>query len=633
MADRRRNTLILVGRLRPGVTQEAAAPALKALAAGLEREYPAESHNQTILTHKLSRSSISTNPQSDSEVYTPFTVLMGMAIIVLVIASLNLANMMLARGTARRKETAMRLALGAGRGQIVRQLLTEGALLALAGGVVGLLLGYSGASLLVRSLVPLSPVPIAFDPSPDVRVVLATLAFCALTTVVFALGPAWKLSRTDVMAQIKQQEGERVGGGWRRAFGARNLLVASQIALSLGLLTAAGLFTRGALEAGRADPGYRFEGQLVASLDASLGGYDEARGREAYQRLLDRLRALPGVRAASLSSTVAFGGFTEGTTVLKAGEGMRDGRAAGTGVVTYTIGNDYFRTLGVPVLRGRDFTTAEVANTGKPAIVIIDEPLARALFPGQEPVGQHIRFARDEEALPVQAAGVVANARREANTMEIVGVVGGLRHDLFDRAPVAHVYLPFGGAYRTTGHFHVALASPGRGSEAAVLQAIRREITTLDSRLPVLAIQTLERHRATSILYWIVKAGANVFSVFGVVAAFLAVVGLYAVKAYVVSRRTREIGIRMALGSTHLGVIWLVLREGVGLTAVGLGIGILIALGIGQLVGSMLYRVSPYDPQVLGLSALLLAGAALVACYLPARRATSVTPMKALRTE
>jgi predicted permease len=435
------------------------------------------------------------------------------------------------------------------------------------------------------------------------------------------------------MAPIKQQEGERAGGGWRRAFGARNLLVASQIALSLGLLTAAGLFTRGALEAGNADPGYRFEGQLVASLDASLGGYDEVRGREVYQRLLDRLRGLPGVRAASLSSTVAFGGFTEGTTVLRAGDGMRDGRAAGTGVVTYAISTDYFRTLEVPILRGRDFTRAEIANTARPAIVIIDEPLARALFPGQEPVGQHIRFARDEEALPVQAAGVVANARQEASTMEVVGVVGGLRHDLFDRAPVAHIYLPFGGAYRTTGHFHVALAAPGSGAEAGLLQAIRREITTVDPRLPVLAIQTLDHHRATSILYWIVRAGANVFSVFGVVAAFLAVVGLYAVKAYVVSRRTREIGIRMALGSTYRGVIWLVLREGVGLTAAGLGIGILIALGIGQLVGSMLYRVSPYDPQVLGLSALLLAGAALVACYLPARRATRVVPMKALRTE
>lgn len=636
LADRRRQSLMLAGRLRPGVTQEAAAPALRALSAALEREYPAESRNQLITTHTLSRASVSTEPQDDSDVYAPFSILMGMAVIVLVIASLNLANMMLARGTVRRKEIAMRLALGGGRGRVIRQLLTEGAVLSSAGGVAGLVLGYWGATLLVRSLVPLSPVPIAIDPSPDVRVALATLGFCALTTLVFALGPAWKLSRTDVIAQIKEQEGEPVAGGWRRRFGARNLLVATQLALSLGLLTAAGLFTRGAFEAGRANPGYRFDGQLVASIDASLAGYDETRGRETYGRLLDRLRALPGVRAASLSSTVAFGGFTEGTTVLKAGATAvsRDGRPAGTRVVSYSIGTGYFGTLRIPILRGRDFTEAEAANTDPPAVVIIDEPAARALFPGEEPVGQHIRYARDEEQQPVQGAGVVVDGPAATpRTMMVIGVVTGLRHNLFDRAPVAHLYLPFGGAYRTTAHLHVAIAGAGERAEAAALQAVRREIAGVDERLPVLGLQTLDRHRATSILYWIVRAGANIFLVFGGVAAFLAVVGLYAVKAYVVSRRTREIGIRMALGSSERGVLWLVLREGAGLTAAGLAGGILIALGIGQLVGSMLYRVSPFDPQVLGLAALLLAGAALVASYLPARRATRVAPMQALRTE
>lgn len=530
----------------------------------------------------------------------------------------------------------MRLALGGGRGQVIRQLLTEGGVLSLAGGAVGLVLGYWGASLLVRSLVPLSPVPITFDPTPDGRVVLATLGFCALTTVVFALGPAWRLSRTDVIGQIKEQEGTARATGWKRRLGARNLLVATQIALSLGLLTAAGLFTRGALEAGKADPGYRFDGQLVATVDAGLGGYDDTRGREVYGRLLDRLRATPGVRAASLSSTVAFGGFTEGTTVLEAGAGggARDGRSTGTSVVSYSIGSGYFHTLGIPILRGRDFTDAEAANTAAPAVVIIDEPLARALFPGREPVGQRIRHARDEEALPVEGTGVVAKGQPPApRTMEVVGVVKGLRHDLFDRAPVAHIYLPFAGAYRTTAHFHLAIGGKGDRGEAAAIQAVRREIAAVDEHLPVLDLQTLDRHRANSILYWLVRAGANIFAVFGVVAAFVAVVGLYAVKAYVVSRRTREIGIRMALGSSHRGVMWLILREGVGLTAAGLAGGILIALGIGQVVSSMLYQVSPFDPQVFALSALLLAGAALVACYLPARRATRVVPMRALRTE
>ena len=630
--DRRNRPLILVGRLKPGVTQEAAAPALQALSAALEREYPAESRNQVITTHSLSRTSITTNPQGKSEMYAPLSIMMGMAVIVLIIASLNLANMMLARGTARRKEIAMRLALGGGRGQVVRQLLVEGALLSLTGGVAGLVLGYWSASLLVRSLVPLSPVPIAFDPSPDVRVALATLAFCALTTIVFALGPAWRLSRTDVIAQIKEQEGAPIASAWRRRFGARNVLVATQIALSLGLLTTAGLFTRGAIEAGKADPGYRFDGQLLASVNASLAGYDDVRGRETFARMLDRLRAVPGVRAASIASVVAFAGFSEGERVLKvgSGEGPRDGRASGAGAVSYSIGNDYFRTLGIPVLRGRDFTAAEVANAAPPQVVIIDEPLARAVFPNEEPVGQHIRFARDEE--PARGEGTAEGQPPRPRTMEVVGVVKGLRHDLFDLAPVSHVYLPFNGAYRRSAHFHVAVTG-GKDAEGRILQAVRREISAVDPHMPVLALQTLDGHRATSILYWIVRAGANIFAVFGLVAAFLAVVGLYAVKAYVVSRRTREIGIRMALGSSHRGVLWLVLREGVSLTAAGLAAGTLIALGIGQLVGSMLYRVSPFDPQAFGLSALLLAGASLVACYLPARRATRVTPMRALRTE
>jgi predicted permease len=256
LADRRGGDLMLVGRLKPGVTLASAEAPLKALSTQLERAYPAENKNQLLTVHRLPRVSISTSPQDDGDIGASFVTLMAMAAVVLLVASLNLANMMLARGTARRKEIAMRLALGGSRGRIVRQLLVEGLTLSLLGGAAGLIVGYWGVNVLVATLLPLSPVPITFDGTPDIRVAAATLGFCVLSTLLFGLGPAWKLARTDVVPELKEQVGEDSGRsrGLFRRFGARNLLVATQIALSLGLLTAAGLFTRGALKAGNAIP-------------------------------------------------------------------------------------------------------------------------------------------------------------------------------------------------------------------------------------------------------------------------------------------------------------------------------------------------------------------------------------------
>ncbi|RPJ56164.1 MAG: FtsX-like permease family protein, partial [Acidobacteria bacterium] len=504
----------------------------------------------------------------------PFAILMAMAAIVLLIACLNLANMMLARATARRKEIALRLALGGSRARIVRQLLTEASLLSLVAGVLGVLVGYWGISLLVSSLLPLSPIPLTFDARPDIRVMAAALLFAALSTMLFSLGPGLKLARTDAVPELKEQAGEAPSGRRGRWFGARNLLVATQVALSLALLTAAGLFTRGALKAGDADPGYRLEGQVLASMDASLAGYDEARGRDVYRRVLERVRAIPGVRSASIASSVAFGDFTEGSTVARVGQAAaaaKNERPPRTSAVNYVVGAGYFETLGIPILRGRGFTPAEEQNSAAPRVAIIDEPLAKALFPGENPVGQQIRKPPRDEAAPVQGHGVVSGMQGDdQDAMEVVGVVAGLRHDMFDKAPVSHLYLPSGRQFKSNGHIHARVDTPGPAGEAAVLQAMRREIRAVDDRLPVLALRTLSEHRDASILNWVVRAGAQLFTVFGVVAVFLAVVGLYAVKAYVVARRTREIGSRMALGSTPRSVLWLVLKEGLGLTGAGL---------------------------------------------------------------
>jgi predicted permease len=636
IADRRSEALMVVGRLRPGTTEAAAAPSLLALSDRLERAYPAENRNQQISTHRLSRVSISTGPTDDTALVAPFVILMVMAAIVLLVACLNLANMMLARGAARRREIAMRLALGATRRHIVGQLLTEGMLLALAGGLGGLVLGYWGITLLISTLMLLAPVPLAFDMRPDVRVLAATLAFCGVSTVLFGLGPAWRLARTDLVTQMKAQSGGDGRLGRFGRFGGRNLLVAAQIALSLGLLTAAGLFTRGAIKAGAADPGYRLDGQVLVSLDTALAGYNEQQSRDLYRRVMERVRSVPGVRAASLASIVAFGNIGLSKTVQKGGTppgAGRDGARVGTSAAYYVVGSDYFETLGVPVLRGRGFTLAEERDASAPAVAVIDEPLARALFRAGDPIGQQIQFAGRDDGTPTADDAARAGRSRQPQVMEIVGVVKGLRHDMFDKSPVPHVYVPYGRQTLSWMNVHLRLAPTGATGEAAMLDTVRRELVAVDERLPILGLKTLIEHRDASLFYWAVKAGARIFMIFSAVAVFLAVVGLYAVKAYVVARRTREIGIRIVLGSTPGQILTLVLREGLALTAAGLAVGFLVAAGIGRVVGSLLYEVSPFDPLVFAGASLVLAIAALTACYVPARRATCITPAAALRNE
>jgi hypothetical protein len=343
------------------------------------------------------------------------------------------------------------------------------------------------------------------------------------------------------------------------------------------------------------------------------------------------------VKSASFASVVAFGGFTEGKTVQKAGTPPgpgKDGRPVGVSAVSYIVGADYFSTLGLRVVRGREFTAAEEQDPRAPAVAIIDEPLARSLFGAENPVGQQVQIPAPEDSLPSSGTGVVVSGTAtERQLMEVVGVVPGLRHDLFDKAPVAHIYVPSGRTFRSGMSVHVKVAPATPAAEAAALQAVRRELRAADERLPVLGLKTMTEFRDSGLFFWVVKAGAALFAVFGVVAVFLAVVGLYAVKAYVVARRTREIGIRMALGSTPGSVLWLVLRDGLLLTAAGLAAGFWIAAGSGWLVGSMLYDVSPFDPVVFVAAPLVLAAASLAACYLPALRATRIQPTVALRTE
>ncbi len=614
--DRQNQALVLIGRLRPGVTQEAAAPELDALARRLEQAYPAANKDQTLVTHGLRRMGISTSPGDDGEVAAAFFLLQAMAAVVLLIACLNLANMLLARASARRKEMGIRLALGAGRGRIVRQLLVEGSLLSLAGSVAGLVAAYWAIRVLVSSFMVAMPVTIDFEPRPDARVVVATLGFAALSTIVFGLWPALRLARTDVVPELKEQTGDHAEGR-RRWFTLRHALVVTQMALSLGLLTAGGLFVKSAIGAASADPGFPFRDGIVASVDPGLAGYPEARGREIYREILERVRALPGVRAASVASLIPYGEVTEGGTVRRPGTKGDEGRAS---AISNVVSADYFASLGLSVIRGRGFTAAEEQSPDGARVALVDEPLAKRLFPNEDPIGQPIVFVKDDQTpkgLPYQ----------------IVGVVPGLRHDLFDRAPVAHVYTPFGQNYHSWMNLHVKLAGGGQAAEAAAIAAVRETIRRVDPRVPVLSIKSLENYRETNLFLWVARTGAKFFATFGLLALFLAVVGIYGVKAYVVSLRTREIGIRMALGAAPSDVLWLVLRDGLALTGTGVVVGLGLAAALGMAVSGMVYDSKPFDPVVYSAAVVVLVAAAMLATYIPARRAMRVEPTRALRTE
>ncbi len=629
--ERDSHRLFLVGRLQPGLTIEEADAQLGALAARLEEEFPAINREQTIVVGPLSRLSISTDPPDELGVGLIALVLLGMTGIVLLIACINLANMLLARGAVRRREFAIRAAIGGGRGRIVRQLLTEGLLLSLVGGLAGLIVAYWANSLLAASINQFMTMnslalDIVLRSVPDARVLLATAAFCMVGTLLFGLGPAWKQSRPDVMEDLKQQAGEgRSRGRFRGLPTQRNLLVVGQVALSLVLLVSAGLFIRGSYEAAAVDPGFGLDNGIIVEVDPSLVGYDEPRSRELYRVLHERLVGIPGVESASVAATVPFGSVSSGQGVRRAEDlpGAAAGGAEEIETVSATsniVGADYFDTLGVAVTRGRSFTRRETESDAGPKVAIVDELLAEQLWPDENPIGRQIGFGRERSV-------------DGGDEMEVVGVVTTVRDDLFPAEPRPHVYVPFGQSFQAGMNVHVRTSATDAESRASIMEAIRREIRAVDDQVPIMTLKTMRGHISGSASLWLVRLGASIFSAFGALALFLSVVGVYGVKAYTVAQRTREIGIRKALGATSGDTLWLIVREGLILTAAGLAIGIVLSAGIARLLSSMLYEVGTFDPLAFLVAPAILAVASLVATYLPARRATRIDPLVALRSD
>jgi predicted permease len=623
LGSRDTHRFLLFGRLKPGTSQDAANRELRERAAALASAFPEANRDYTVFAHELQRRGLAATPGDDAPLVSLSTALAGMSGVVLLVACFNLANMLLARGTSRRREIAIRLSLGASRADIVRQLLVEGFLLSLGGGGVGLVLGHWATRLLVRSFAPLLPMP--FDPpmSIDWRTTAATFACTTVATFVFSLGPALKATRPGVIEGLKEQVSDDRG---RRAwlFGGRNLLLAGQVALSIALLVTGALFVRGAVNAAGATPGFPLDRGMLVEVDPSLAGFSLEEGADLHRRAVARLRELPGVEAASMASMVPFGRADDRVRVERVAPAPAGGSSAFAShrvVAAHTsIGGDYFRSLGIRLLRGRPFTPAEAEGRDARQVAIIDEPAARRLFPsGESPIGQSVQVGSPDDG-------------QSPETREIVGLVAGVRSSLLDRGPTPHLYVPFSSRIRASMHHHVRLA-PGVSGEGAFAGTMRRELAAVDPRLPLLSIATLETFTKQSPFLWLFRSGARVFTAFGLAGLALTLVGIWSVNAYTVLRRTREIGIRMALGATPRRAVWLIVRDTTLVTAAGVLVGTGLAVAIATLLASLLFEVTASDPVALVAAPALLGACALAASYLPARKAARVAVVAALRGE
>jgi len=603
--------LMMLGRLRPDANLSAAEVAVETIARRLHQERrernsgPEEPGGRIVAV--VAARGLMVPPQGRAPTFVIVGVLMMVVSLVLLVACANVANMLLARAVKRRKEIAVRLALGAGRWRITRQLLTESVLLSVIGGVAGLLLALWGTDLLV-ALLPrsLTGNSIAPDLTPDVRVFGYTLLLSFATGVIFGLLPALQSSKADVVADLKDEKIRL--GGTRRRLTLRNLLVVTQIAVSMLLLVTAGLFIRNLRNTQHPDPGFATDEGLMASFDLGLAGYNNARGKLFEQQLLEQLRTSPQVLSASLAESVPLGSGGSKSPLYIEGEASHAGQLDEKSLIEHTtVSTDYFKTMGIPLEQGRDFNDRDTASG--PAVVIVNETLARRLAPDGNAVGKRLRMDS------------------QGDYLQVVGVVRDIKYHQLAEQPLFFGYRPLGQRYRSLLTLHVRTA----GDPTAVISQVRSEVKSLDPDLPLTDLKTMQQHMRLPLAP--AKLFASLSSGFGVLTLLLAAIGLYGVMAYLVGSRTHEIGIRMALGAQTGGVLKLIIGQGMRLALTGIALGLIAAFALTRVLASVLYGVSATDPLTFTGVAVLLAGVAMLACYVPARRATKVDPLVALRYE
>jgi predicted permease len=545
------------------------------------------------------------NRFSDNTVLVVSSLFLGLAALVLLLACVNVANILLVRATIREREMAIRAALGAARARLIRQLLTESILLALAGGVVGILLGKWGSSAL-SSIHLQTDLPVRFDFRFDWRVFAYAFLFAVLTGIVVGLVPAIRASRGNLSA-ILHAGGRGVVGGKNRL---RSTLVVAQVGGSLMLLIIAGLFTRSLGKAQQTNLGFNPSHLLNMTMDPNEIGYDDVQYREFYKNLLDRVRAVPGVQSASIASSVPLGYINSGDTLTVEGYQPPPDQAAP--LIQYNlISQDYFVTMEIPMLTGRTFKSTDDANTQY--VGIINEAMAKQFWPNADPIGRQFKIGSDQKHW-IQVVGVVKDARFQ-----------GLR------GPVqSYFFLPFLQQY--AGNSLETLQVRTLGTPDAMTPEIERVVGALAPDLPVFDVNTMSQALNTlnGLLFY--QIGAVLAALLGILGLVLAVVGVYGVISYASNQKTHEIGVRMALGAQRMDILKMIFSQGLFIIAVGLTLGIAMALGAARLFGSFL-AVSPMDPVTyLGVSTILV-NVALAACYIPARRAMRVDPMVALRYE
>jgi predicted permease len=596
--DRRFLGIGTFGRLKSGLEMSAAEASLKTMATHLEAEFPKDNGGRSVALSPLADAAVGVNDHK--RIALAGAMMMGVVGLVLLIACVNLANLLLAQGARRQKEISLRAALGAGRRRIVRQMLTESMLLSLAGGAVGLAIAYAGRTIL-WSLRPPFIEQTGIDLSLDSHVLFFTLGVAILTGFIFGLVPAVKASRPDLMEILKA--GGRGGTiGWRRD-PLRSLLVICELALALITLVGAGLFLHSMQNAQKTEVGFESKNLLTMNFDLGALHYEEGRGQQFYRAAVERVKNSPGVAAVSVASNPPIGGgFAR--TVFPEGRDEASGYR-GTLTVVNDVTPSHFETVRIPVLSGRAFNDGDRKETA--AVAIVSEAMAKQYWPNEDAVDKRFHFFGDTFLREI--VGVVANS--------VVTEVG--------EEPQPIVFLPMTQDYSPAATLHVRTT----GNPEAVVATTRTALQSLDPNLAITNVFTIEQTLSQAL--WAPRMGGFLLALFGALALVLSAVGVYGVLSYSVNQQTREIGLRMALGAQRGDVMRLILGQGLRLTVLGLGLGVLVALGLMRVLVSLLFDVRAYDPSTYTSVTLLLTAVALIACYIPARRAMKVDPMVALR--
>jgi predicted permease len=591
--------LRVLARLKPGVSVAQARAAVNVVAGQLERQYPDTNKGVHVITvpERFAR------PEPQVSEATPAIAVFSMVMVglVLLIACANVSNLLLVRAARRSKEMALRTAIGASRFRIVRLLLTESLILGLLGGGAGVLIAEWGTTLM-GSRPPSIDFPVHMDWTPDGQVLLYATCIALLTGIICGLMPALEISRPDLSVALKQGIGQAPG----RKRWLSSLFVTGQVGFSMLLLIVAGLFIRGAQKAENADLGFDRNNLQLLSVDLTKQNYDKTRGREFIRGVLEEIQSLPGVRSVSVAKFIPFD--QQGNEALFSDEQAAFQRADAVPVLSNTVGLNYFQVMGIPVLKGRDF--GEHDDDLATRVAVINEALALQFWHGKDPLGRIIRTINGD-------------------TLQVIGVVKTGKYAFLTEQPRPYLYLPFRQNYSSPATFHIRTT----GNPANLVSALREKVRALDPDLPLYNVKTMQDHLQKGYLFGAIVLGGTLSGLFGLLGLTLACIGLYGVVSNTVNQRTREIGVRTALGASRGNILRVVLKQGMLLVLIGTTAGLAGGLAVAQLLKRVLFSVDPAEPMAFAFAILILLAVALLACLIPARRAARVDPSEALRYE